>query len=110
MRLVTASIALLVALSACATGDTTSTTSTNGSVPNGSIGVFGSELIAMDNCDELLTYYQEQALELVGPYGLNNGRYELFTDVAVEEMAVDAAAADGRDSLPLPRTPAPTSR
>ena len=98
MRLLTTALTLALALTACVIGDAQNTTSTStGSTP-GQVGVFGSELVAMQNCDELLEYYQTQALELVGPYGLG-GNFEMF---AMEDGMVAQASADTAESQAAP--------
>jgi len=51
-----------------------------------------------DGCEQLLGYYREQALDLVGPYGLDGGWAETV-DVAVEDRAAsgdDGGAAPSR--------------
>ena len=47
------------------------------------------------SCDDILNYYIENALELVGPYGLGGGGRRLRGDdeMMVEEAAADTAAA-----------------
>ena len=56
------------------------------------------ELIAslqpFDSCDDLLAYFRREALDRVGPYGLNGGPYYAFAEegVAVDSMAGGAEA------------------
>lgn len=58
------------------------------------------------SCDEILSYYIENALELVGPYGLGGGYGTRgFDDMMVEEMAMeadDSAAASVASSQSAP--------
>lgn len=91
MRITALIITVAVIATACATGATTGTTSTTtGTVP----GLFGAELSTFESCDALLDYYIEQALPLVGPYGLPGyGYYGSGPFMAVAEDAVRGAPA-----------------
>lgn len=55
-------------------------------------------LVPFEACDDLLDYFVEHAVDMVGPYGLG-GNYRYFGDDvavdAVEEMAADDAGGDG---------------
>lgn len=65
-------LALVAAACAPATGDTT--TSTTGDTGSGTPGIFASAYLqTFGACDDLLQYYIDQALPLVGPYGLPGG-------------------------------------
>lgn len=53
------------------------------------------------SCDDILSYYVENALEQVGPYGLGGDRRFLGTMAMEEEMmAEEAAAADASGAAP----------
>ena len=54
-------------------------------------------LRSFGSCDAILDYYIENALELVGPYGLGGGDFRTFEgdDMAAEAMADTAAASAG---------------
>ncbi len=79
--------------------DTDPPTSTTGTVTTG--GGEGPTLVTVGlrtfrNCDEILDYYIENALEQVGPYGLEGSRF--FFERADEEMAMAAESASSADS------------
>ena len=97
MRVFTASLALTILAAACAADGTQTTSTTRNSATIGSpTGVFSSELTQIEDCDALLEYYQAQALELVGPYGLG-GYYgvPLARDgIAMLETAVTSAVSE----------------
>ena len=61
-------------------------------------------LRTFDSCDAILNYYIENALELVGPYGLDGGGRIEFASAAAEdaEMVMEATApmADSSESAP----------
>ncbi|MPZ88452.1 MAG: benzoate transporter [Nitriliruptorales bacterium] len=72
--------------------------------------VLTSTLQPFDGCEELLEYYQDAALDLVGPYGLGFP-LGVVADGAERAMAVDDAGA-GEDSAvaaPAPEAPAGTA-
>ncbi|HEY5650967.1 MAG TPA: beta-propeller domain-containing protein [Acidimicrobiia bacterium] len=97
MRHLTALVATSLILASCASQETEATTGDPGPV-----GVFASELVALDNCDELLDYYTSNALEIVGPYGLGGYGGPWFGVDTVAEAARDDAgvavqAAQSRD-------------
>ena len=52
------------------------------------------------SCDEILDYYIENALELVGPYGLDGGPQIFRTDAIEEEAMAEAAMDDSSGSTP----------
>jgi uncharacterized secreted protein with C-terminal beta-propeller domain len=56
--------------------------------------VLVSSLSSFDACDDLLSYATEHALDMVGPWGLNGGRYGIPIDDVEAEEAEDAAAAE----------------
>jgi len=96
MRVFTASLALTILTAACVADGTQTTLITRNDVTvSGLTGVFSSELTQIEDCDALLEYYQTQALELVGPYGLG-GYYgvPIANDgvVTLEELSADEAA------------------
>lgn len=63
----------------------------------------GAELTDFGSCEELLDYFQEHALEKVGPWGLGSGyghAVDARTDVAMDEAA--AAADSSASGAPAP--------
>lgn len=60
--------------------------------------VLASSLVGFDACDDFLTYMQEQALEIVTPWGLGSSGYAMAADGA--ETAVDDAAMDDAGGAP----------
>lgn len=58
--------------------------------------VLASALQPFDQCDQLLSYVKEHALDMVGPWGLNGGVYPAM---AREGMASSDAAAGEADAL-----------
>jgi uncharacterized secreted protein with C-terminal beta-propeller domain len=113
-------IAMALVLSAC-TGDTTesSPTTTEGAGPSPTVvrpprpipGVLASQtLVQFDACDDFLDYVIEHALELVGPYGLQNGGYGypvpmpgvFFEGDVRAETAGAAPQVDAPASAPAP--------
>jgi len=115
-RLLTAALAVLLVASACgiddegqatttapattaATTDTTRaeepTSTTRGDTAT-TAGSGGPVLVTVGlrtfaSCDAILGYYIENALELVGPYGLNGGPSVYRSDDMVAEEAMAAA-------------------
>ena len=61
---------------------------TTGTVPNGPVGLFASELVEFDSCEAFLAHIKAEALERVGPYGFNKDNP--FLGEAVEMMVEDA--------------------
>ena len=97
MRRLAALVALSMVVAACASDDPLATTTTQDSGP---IGVFASELVVLDTCDDLLDYYVSNALEIVGPYGLGGHGGPWFdTPDVMEDTAAgaDDGAAPSRD-------------
>lgn len=100
-------IPLLVGLAACANPPGTVTP---GSPPGqgsglgsgsaaGAITALPASLIErFDGCADLLTYYQANALEQVGPYGLGGGYGYAGDDMAMAGDGAEAAAAGGADT------------
>ena len=97
---------LLIALSACATPP--DTTTPQGSPPGGSptegsgssssarsaVTALPASLIErFTSCDQLLTYYQANALEQVGPYGI--GAYGYVDEAAIDGPVAAADAESG---------------
>ncbi|NIA24237.1 MAG: hypothetical protein GWP04_01565 [Gammaproteobacteria bacterium] len=76
---------LALLMSACAEVGTVGSTTTQPTTP----GVFGAALHSFSQCDDLLDYYIEQALPLVGPYGLPG--YGPYGPAFLEEDAVRGA-------------------
>ena len=82
--------------------------------PTGAAGAGGSDtaiapvpqgaaqLTTFSSCDELLAYFQQEALERVGPYGLGaGGVYFGDAQVAEESAAMDSAAGSSA-AIPAP--------
>lgn len=86
MRRFAALCVISLVAAACATQEVATTTTDDDSGP---VGVFASELIVLDSCDELLDYYISNALEIVGPYGLGGYAGPWFDQ---PDMATDDAA------------------
>ena len=110
-RTITVLVATIAVVAAACSG--IGGTTTSGDSPNGTdilpgpgvSGIFaaGAAIEPFDSCDGFLDYARRQALDLVGPYGLNGyqGPY-YFDDVAlsldsasVRESAPSTAAASG---------------
>ena len=77
--------AVAVLTSACAEVGTVGSTTTAPTTP----GVFGAALHSFDQCEDLLDYYIEQAMPLVGPYGLPG--YGPYGPAFLEEDAAGGA-------------------
>lgn len=111
-------VALALVLTAC-TGDTAdsapTTTGPTGSRPavvrptQPITAVLASQsLVQFDECDGFLDYVIEHALDLVGPYGLQNGFFgyavgfpeEVFFEDAVRALAAPQAASIGAEGAP----------
>jgi hypothetical protein len=56
--------------------------------------VLASSLVAFDACDDFLAYVQEQALEIVTPYGIEGGGGWYGADMMVEDEAAMDDAGD----------------
>ena len=65
---------------------------TTGTVPDGPVGLFASELVEFDSCEAFLAHIKAEALERVGPYGFNKDNPFLGgpVEMMVEEEAADA--------------------
>lgn len=75
---------------------TAASTSTTGGEPGPMLVTVG--LRTFRSCDEILDYYIENALELVGPYGLEGGQPVIME--AMEEEAMAASSDDSAGSAP----------
>ena len=93
-------VPVITVTTAPASGPTVSTTgptvSTTG--PGPVVGLFASALVEFDSCDAFIGHVKALALERVGPYGLDGGRYpDPFigeeADVEIMEESEGAAAA-----------------
>lgn len=88
MRRFTALFVISLMAAACATQEPAATTTDE----PGPVGIFASELVTFDTCDNLLDYYIANALDIVGPYGLGGSGGPWYgPDVEVMD---DAAGAD----------------
>ena len=88
----------ITGLTVSTTGLTVSTTG-----PDRAVGLFASALVEFDSCDAFLGHVKAEALERVGPYGLDGGpRPFIEEEMAVEMMEESAApaAADSAASAP----------
>lgn len=59
-----------------------------------------SDLAPFDDCDQLLSYYRDTALRLVGPYGLQSGWYG--GDMWAGGADAEESAAEGGGPAPAP--------
>lgn len=93
---------LLVALAACSPPPDTATP--EGDPPDGSTAVTARAAVTalpaslierFSSCNDLLTYYQANALELVGPYGLGGGNYGYAEEGDDAMTAADQESAGG---------------
>lgn len=99
-----AAFAMVATACTVTTSSSDSTTTTNpprtGSTPSGLL--VANALISFDACDSFLDYVISEAVELVGPYGLEGvGLYPFatraFDNFAMEEMAATADTIGGSD-------------
>jgi len=71
-------------------------TSSIGTSPPGGPGLFGASLYTVGGCDDLLSYYVDNAIDLVGPYGLPGYGYyyggPMLAEDAVRSPATTIAA------------------
>ncbi len=115
MRTLTLAAALVLTLSACTStgggggtdptldaGPTSSTGSGNGgSQPFGQTpSLVAASLQVANDCDDLLDYFIKQALEQVGPWGLQGGGFAFRDFGFAEEAAADTASQGGGDGSP----------
>ena len=94
MRRTAAIIGLLgLTLAACspATVEESTTTTTPPTI-------VGSAFQTFSNCDDLLAYYIEEAVEIVGPYGLGGPMWMAFDDALETTAAAEDSAAGGDTS------------
>lgn len=103
MRRLAFALSLLLILAACATTSPDGTEGPGTTVAEeaaGPFGLYASSLQRFSQCDDLLDYYVEHALDQVGPYGLNGYWGYPVPMMAVEEAAAtDASGAGERLSL-----------
>jgi uncharacterized secreted protein with C-terminal beta-propeller domain len=100
MRRIIALLAVLVlTVGACGDAGGEGTTTSTAGTP----GVFASALETFGSCDDLLGYYVDHALDLVGPYGLPGpyGPVYYMREMAVAE---DTAGGDGQAAAPTSAT------
>jgi hypothetical protein len=116
-RLILLLLTIALVTSACGTGTATTTTNTNGSGNGNVAGLFAGALVQFNHCDDLLDWIRGEALERVGPWGLDGtgGPWMWGVDdlaIAVEESAapggvqrdVPAAAPGGSDGADFSTT------
>ncbi|MCE2528984.1 MAG: beta-propeller domain-containing protein [Acidimicrobiia bacterium] len=88
------------------TGLTVSSTPLTASTtaPDRVVGLFASALVEFDSCDAFLGHVKAEALERVGPYGLDGGpRLFIEEDVAVKMMEESAASAVADSAASAPQ-------
>ena len=72
--------------------------------PDPAVGLFASALVEFDSCDAFIGHVKAQALERVGPYGLDGGRYPAVileeADAEIMEESSAEAVTDGVASAP----------
>ena len=90
MRRLAALVVFSMVAAACASQDPALTTTTEDSGP---IGVFASELVVLDTCEDLLDYYISNTLEIVGPYGLGGYGGPWYGPEVMEDSAAGDDAA-----------------
>lgn len=101
-------ILLTIALVATACGTGTATTTTGGSGNGNVTGLFAGALVQFNHCDDLLDWIKGEALERVGPWGLDGagGPWMWGVDdvafAAEESLAGDTAGGAARSSAVLP--------
>ena len=107
-RFALAAVMYLGVLALAAVAVTASESGTRPITPAPPAGSDDIELIAalepFNDCDALLQYFKDEALERVGPYGLEGmGGYVAFADdVALLEGETEAAASAGTGGMPAP--------
>ena len=87
--------ALIVLVAACSSTDDATTTSIGGSNRDpiqASTVSYG--LQTFNACDDFLDYVKEHAVDMVGPWGFEYGYWGPVVRGAIEEVALDTAAAD----------------
>lgn len=79
-RMLTLVAVLTIAASACTIDSNTTGTTSGGGITSGLTAgfnprdlTFSARLVPFDACDAVLAHFQAEALERVGPYGLNGG-------------------------------------
>lgn len=95
-------LTIAMVASACA-GGSTATTDPDGPGSGNVAGLFAGSLIQFDHCDDLLDWIIGEALERVGPWGLEGagGPWMGGPDIAfAEDAAMDGAAVQRADTAP----------
>ena len=87
----------------------TAGTGTEPDNPDGQVGLFASYLLSIDSCPAFLERLQEEALEHVGPWGFEDGRFGGGGGVFMEDSAVATmVATEGvAESAPAPAAAPP---
>ena len=97
-------LTIALVASACGTGAATTTTNTNG---NGNVaGLFAGALVQFNHCNDLLDWIRGEALERVGPWGLDGtgGPWMWGMDdvaMSVEESADSGGAPRNATAAPI---------
>ena len=95
-RLIITTAAIMMLVAACSAADDTATTTSLGNTTRPPIAAqtVSYGLRAFNACDDFLSYVKDHAVDLVGPYGFDNGYWGgpvIMRDMA---MAETTAAAD----------------
>ncbi|NNC39768.1 MAG: hypothetical protein HKN95_03660 [Acidimicrobiia bacterium] len=90
-------LTIALVASACGTGSATTTTSTNGSgTGNGNVaGLFAGALVQFNHCNDLLDWIRGEALERVGPWGLDGTGGPWFWGMDDVAMSIEESADTG---------------
>ena len=88
-------ILLTIALVATACGTGTATTTTGGSGNGNVAGLFAGALVQFNHCDDLLDWIKGEALERVGPWGLDGAGGPWMW--GVDDVAFDRVRWQGAD-------------
>ena len=104
-RLLLLTLTIAMVASACSAGTSTTSEGPGGS-GNGNVpGLFAGALVQFNHCDDLLDWIKGEAIERVGPWGLDGtGGPWMWADdvaIAVEESAAGDAAGGQRVQAPV---------
>ena len=88
-------LTIALVASACGTGTATTTTNTNGSGNGNVAGLFAGALVQFNHCNDLLDWIRGEALERVGPWGLDGTGGPWMWAMDDVAMAVEESADSG---------------
>lgn len=94
--------ATALAVSACSATTSTSSTLPNGTTPKPNAVRAAGSLVPFDACESFLDYVVEQAVDLVGPYGLNDGQIWPLMNRDFLAFEDASAATDGAGGQTIP--------